>query len=130
MVEDKSLFRFKAAKITVPEIIEQKQKLVIKDNFLIRSYFMKTGEFQDAKLIYSMWEGYLPDVKPFWEGHGIPILKIHGSGHAYIEELKKFVTAIKPKTIIPNHTFHPDRYKEIFDDCKVMELQDGQTVEL
>ena len=130
MAEDKSLFQFKAAKITIPEMVEQKHRLIIKDNFLVRTFFMKSGEFQDAKLIYSMWEGYLPDVKPFWDGHGAPILKIHGSGHAYIEELESFVAAIRPKTIIPNHTFHPDKYKEIFEDCDVMELKDGQEVEL
>jgi mRNA degradation ribonuclease J1/J2 len=40
---------------------------------------------------------YLPDVKPFWEKHNIPIIKIHTSGHAYIEELIKYVNAIEPK---------------------------------
>jgi ribonuclease J len=130
MAEDKSLFRFSSAKITFPEIIEQKDRVVIKDNFLVRTFFMKSKEFLDAKLIYSMWEGYLPDLKPFWDRYGIPILKVHGSGHAYIDELKGFVSAIRPKTIIPNHTFHPNRYKDIFEGCDIMELKDGQKVEL
>lgn len=130
MAEDKSLFQFKTAKITIPEIIQQKGGLIIKDNYRVRTILMKTGEFQDAKLIYSMWEGYLQDIRSFWDEHGIPILKVHGSGHAYIDELKRFVDAVKPKTIIPNHTFHPDRYKDIFINCDIMELNDGQTVEL
>ena len=111
-------------------MIEHKHRLVIKDNFLVRNFFMKSGEFQDAKLIFSMWEGYLTDVKPFWDGYKIPILKIHGSGHAYIEELQRIVAAIKPKAIIPNHTFHPDRYKDILEGCDVVELKDGQTIEI
>lgn len=130
LAEDKSLFRFKAAKITFPEMIEQKNRLVIKDNFLVRTLTMKSKQFQDAKLIYSMWEGYLDDVKPFWDEYQIPILKVHGSGHAYIDELKGFVSALKPKAIIPNHTFHPNRYKEIFAGSNVMELQDGQIITL
>jgi hypothetical protein len=40
MAEDKSLFRFKSAKITIQEMIEQKDKSVIKDNFLVRTFFM------------------------------------------------------------------------------------------
>jgi len=74
--------------------------------------------------------GYLPEVKPFWDKHGIPILKVHSSGHAYSEELQDFVEAIKPKHIIPNHTFHPELYKELFGDINVLEIKDGQTIEL
>ena len=77
-----------------------------------------------------MWEGYLPDIRPFWDEHGIPIIKVHGSGHAYVEELQNFVKALRPKHIIPNHTFHPDKYKEIFKGCDVMELIDGQVIDL
>lgn len=130
MAEDKSLFKFRSAKITVAEIIEQKDRLIIKDNFLVRSFFLKSKKFTDAKLIYSMWEGYLQDIKPFWERYRIPILKVHGSGHAYIEDLKKFVSSIKPRQIIPNHTFHPDRYKEIFEGFDVVEQKDGQQVKI
>ncbi|CAB1062164.1 hypothetical protein D1BOALGB6SA_6940 [Olavius sp. associated proteobacterium Delta 1] len=38
--------------------------------------------------------------------------------------------AIKPKHIIPNHTFHPELYKELFGDINVLEIKDGQTIEL
>lgn len=107
MAEDKSLFRFKTARMTFPEMIEKKDRLVIKDNFMVRTLFMKSNAFRDAKLIFSMWEGYLHAVKPFWDGYQIPILKVHGSGHAYIEELKRFVSAemrvpcIHPTTAFP-----------------------------
>ena len=91
MAEDKSLFRFKSAKISFSEIKKLKNRLIVKDNFLTRNAFAKRQEFRDGKLIYSMWEGYLPDVKPFWDKHKIPILKVHSSGHAYTEELQNFV---------------------------------------
>jgi len=128
MAADKSLFRFKAAKITFPDMIEQKSRLVIKDNFLVRTLSMKSKKFRDAKLIYSMWEGYLDDIKPYWENYQTPILKVHCSGHAYINELKGFVSALKPKTIIPNHTFYPNRYAEIFQGFNVLQLKDGQRI--
>lgn len=36
---------------------------------------------------------------------------IHTSGHASIETLKKVVEKLKPESIIPIHTFYPDKYK-------------------
>jgi ribonuclease J len=129
MADNKSLYEFKSAKIAYEEMIEMKNNLVIKDNYLTRNVFAKKKEIAGSKLIYSMWKGYLPDVKTFWEKYNIPIIKIHTSGHAYIEELQKFVAAIKPKFIIPNHTFYPENYNNIFKN-KIIRLQDKQEVSL
>ena len=113
MAEGKSLYKFKSAKISFEEIQSMRNKLVIKDTYLTRTIFGKNKALTDTELIYSMWEGYLDDVKPFWEKHEVPIIKVHSSGHAYIEELKSFVKAVKPKYIIPNHTFYPEKYREL-----------------
>jgi len=129
MAEDKSLFKFKSAKITYSEIQELRNRLVIKDSYTTRNIFAKKKDMSNSVLIYSMWEGYLPDVKPFWDKHNIPIIKVHSSGHAYIEELKQFVKAIKPKYIIPNHTFYPEKYREYFDG-NIKLIKDKETVEL
>lgn len=129
MAKNSSLFKYKSAKMTYDEMIKSKTKLVIKDNFLTRKIFSKKKEIAGSTLIYSMWEGYLPDVKPFWEKHNIPIIKIHTSGHAYVEELIKYVNAIEPKKIIPNHTFHPNEFSKLFKN-KVIQLKDKQTISL
>jgi ribonuclease J len=62
----------------------------------------------NSTLVYSMWEGYLLEVEPFWEKYNVPIIEVHSSGHANIEELQMLVKAVKPKYIIPNHTFYPE----------------------
>ena len=129
MADNKTLYKFKSAKITYDEIIKTKRNLVIKDNYLTRNVLANKKEIAGSKLIYSMWEGYLPDVKPFWEKYNTPIIKIHTSGHAYIKELQKFVKAIKPKNIIPNHTFYPESYGKIFKN-KIIRLKDKQTTNL
>jgi len=129
MAEDKSLFKFKSAKITYSEIQELRNSLVIKDSYTTRNIFAKKKDLANSVLIYSMWEGYLPDVKPFWDKHNIPIIKVHSSGHAYIEELQQFVKAIKPKYIIPNHTFYPEKYNEYFDG-NIKLIKDKETTEL
>jgi ribonuclease J len=129
MAEDKRLYKFKSAKITFEEIQSMRNKLVIKDTYLTRTIFGKKKALTDTSLIYSMWEGYLDDVKLFWEKHEVPIIKVHSSGHAYIEELKSFVGAVKPKYIIPNHTFYPEKYLELLGS-NVMLLKDKQPVVL
>ena len=115
MAEDKSLFKFKSAKITYQEMQSIRDRLVVKDSYTTRRVFATKKDILNSTLIYSMWDGYLPDVKPFWEKHNMPIVKIHTSGHAYIEELQRFVKAINPKYIIPNHTFYPEKYLELFE---------------
>jgi ribonuclease J len=130
LADDKSLFKFAPGKITFAEIKERKDSLVVKDNYFVRNLFLRHAEFTDAKLIFSMWEGYLPDVASFWKDRCIEILKVHGSGHAYIDELRRFVKAIRPACIVPVHTFYPELYKTIFKGYEVVQLNDRQTIAL
>jgi len=114
MGQDKSLFKFKSAKITYQEMQNLKNQLVVKDSYTTRQIFAKKMDMANSTLVYSMWDGYLSDVEPFWNEHNVPIEKVHTSGHAYIDELQEFVKALNPKYIIPNHTFYPEKYLELF----------------
>lgn len=129
MAENKSLFKFKSAKITYDEMQGVRDRLVIKDSYRTRWIFSKKKHLENTSLIYSMWEGYLPDIKMFWNKNDVPILKVHCSGHAYIEDLKKFAKAIKPKYIIPVHTFFPEKYPELLGN-NVKLIKDKETVEI
>jgi len=127
MAKDKSLFQFKSAKITYDQMQDIRDRLVIKDSYKIRHIFSKKKHLDETMLIYSMWEGYFPDVKPFWEENKVPVIHVHCSGHAYVDDLKDFVTAIEPEFIIPIHTFFPEKYPELFGD-NVKIVKDGETV--
>jgi len=127
MAEGKILYRFKSAKISYKDIESIRDKLVIKDTYMTRTIFGKKKALTNTELIYSMWEGYLDDMKPFWEKYEVPISKVHSSGHAYIEELKSFVEAVNPKYIIPNHTFFPEKYRDILGS-NVMLVRDKQSI--
>jgi len=75
---------------------------------------------QDARMVYSLWEGYLKmdRQRPFlnWlEKLNIPLVQIHTSGHAAIDDLKKFANAINPKKLVPIHSFNTDRYDDFFN---------------
>jgi len=129
MAENKSLFKFKSAKITYQQMQEIRNRLVIKDSYLTRTIFAKKNDLRDSTLIYSMWSGYLPDVKPFWNQNNVPIMEIHASGHAYVEDLQKFVKALNPQYIIPNHTFYPERYGEYFGN-NIKIVDDREAIEI
>jgi ribonuclease J len=77
-----------------------------------------------ATYIYSQWEGYweresFNKLKEWLERHAIPKTSIHTSGHASPGDLKKIVSAINPRKVVPIHTFFPERYSELFQNVDV-----------
>ncbi len=85
----------------------------------------------DSIWIYSMWPGYLERSEALKKLTGwvteknIPIKVLHTSGHAALKDLKQFASSLSPKTIIPVHSFHPDRYNQHFNNiCLVADNED------
>jgi ribonuclease J len=130
MADNKSLFKFKSAKITFGQMQDMRAKLVIKDAWKTKRIFAQQKRLENTTLIHSMWEGYLPDTKAFWQENNVPILKVHCSGHAYVEDLKAFAAALEPGCIVPIHTFAPQEYGELFAGHEIKMLKDGQEVEI
>lgn len=130
--KEKILYQFKNFKITKEEISNQSEKIVM----IVRPSMQKDLEhingIDGGNLIYSMWEGYLKksNTKKFLDyltDRKFTIHHIHTSGHADIETLKKMVEVIKPKSIVPIHTFESKDYKNIFK-VPVKELKDREIV--
>lgn len=76
-----------------------------------------------ATYIYSQWEGYWENgsyntTKDWLARNGIPKHSIHTSGHASPADLKRFVSAIAPRKVVPIHSFNPERYFEMFDNVE------------
>lgn len=130
MADNKSLFKFKPYKITYEEIQANRDRIVIKDSCQTRISFARKNLLKNSILIYSMWKGYLKDEKAFWEEHNVPIEEVHTSGHAYEKGLQDFVESIKPRFIIPNHTFMPEKYAKLFPKTKIMIINDKKSVEI
>lgn len=127
LADSKLLFRYKSSKITIGEIEKNASRLVLKDNAKLRRILNRRNLLKDARLIFSMWEGYL-EQDGFWESSSIPVIHEHCSGHAYEQDLVRLVEALKPRYVIPNHTFHPERFKTLFGDRALL-LEDGQALE-
>lgn len=130
----KILYQFKNYKITKEEISEQSDKIVMIVRPSMQKDLENINDIDGGNLIYSMWEGYLQksDTKKFLEyltNRNFTIHKIHTSGHADSETLKQMVEAIKPKNIVPIHTFKGSYYKKIFS-TQIVEVNDGETKEI
>ncbi len=129
------LYQFQPFKITKEEISERRKEIV----FLVRPS-MKTDidridKMKNGNFIYSMWSGYheQPKTKRFIDhlkSKGFSFHQIHTSGHADIETLKEMVTAMRPKNLVPIHTFDGDDYRGIFKDVNVKRATDGERIEI
>ncbi|OUR79606.1 MBL fold metallo-hydrolase [Alphaproteobacteria bacterium 46_93_T64] len=94
---------------------------------LMRPWMYRDLEFADclngARFAYSMWSGYLQEERMIkfqkWlKKKGIPMSKIHTSGHAPVKDLKRLSEALAPKKLVPIHSFETDRFEEFFDNVK------------
>jgi ribonuclease J len=100
---------------------------------LFRQSMMKDVEgascLEGARLIYSLWSGYLKDskTKPFLEWlchHEIPLVECHTSGHASVLDLRKLRNAFPKAPVVPIHTVNAVRFEELFGN--VQRHNDGE----
>lgn len=80
-------------------------------------------------LVWSLWSGYLADssgaaLRNLIDEHHVPMTTIHTSGHASVPDLRRLVTAIQPRRVVPIHSFAAHRFAELFP-C-VEEHSDGE----
>lgn len=126
-VSTKLLYHYNTKKVELFEINKNKNKFLMlaRDNSIFPKILKGIDRIDGAKIIYSMWNGYLTDeFREYCENKGLSIEEIHTSGHATVEDLKIFADAISPKTLIPIHTFEKDKYPSLFKNVKV--LNDGE----
>ncbi|MRR51658.1 MAG: MBL fold metallo-hydrolase [Rhodocyclaceae bacterium] len=82
-----------------------------------------------ARYFYSQWAGYLEngsyDSTITWlRQNDIPLDHLHTSGHATPHDLKALATALAPKTLVPIHSFAPEKFPTLFDN--VVRHSDGE----
>ncbi len=131
---EKILYEFKKYKITKEEISNQSENIVMIVRPSMQKDLERINKIEGGNLIYSMWEGYLrksTTIKfvDYLTNRKFTLHKIHTSGHADTKTLKKMVEVIKPKNIVPIHTFEGDKYKDIFNE-PIVELKDEETIEI
>jgi ribonuclease J len=109
---------------------EDKSVMLIRPGYLvdIKKHLALVG----ATWIYSMWPGYIDRGNAFdgllayLKEKGARIEFLHTGGHATLPDLIKLVEAIKPREVIPIHSFHPDRFKADLTNVRI--VSDGELV--
>ena len=125
------VYKFRPFEIGVGELKASKKGifLIFRDSFL--ADIKRIENFKDSVLIYSMYKGYMKEprfeiVQQFLKDNGIALQVIHTSGHATLQDLKKLASALKPKMVVPIHTFEPQMYAKLHANVRL--LPDGEAL--
>lgn len=130
-VSTQLLYHYNSRKIDIFEINRKKNMILMlaRDNSEFPRIVKSIKGVEGAKIIYSMWEGYLTDkFKAYCAQKGLVIEQVHTSGHAMIEDLKAFAQALNPKMLVPIHTFYADRYNDLFPNVKILKDKERFTI--
>jgi ribonuclease J len=118
------LYAYNNKKIEMDEINDKKKNILMlaRDNSIFPLIIKNISNPQGAKIIYSMWEGYLTDeFKKFCLDKKIDIEQVHVSGHAILNDLQRFAKALKPKVLVPIHTFEPQSFDKLFENVQILD---------
>ena len=86
-----------------------------------------------SRCLYSRWSGYLdqPDWQPvkaaLAKANG-DLIEAHTSGHIFYGDIVKLVNQFKAKTVIPIHTFEPEKFRTFSRNVKL--LADGEALKV
>ena len=77
-----------------------------------------------ATLVWSLWPGYLDadqgaKTREQIKKHQWSLVHHHASGHAAVSDLQALVRALKPKNVVPIHTFGSGSYSSLFANVAV-----------
>jgi ribonuclease J len=107
--------------------------MLVRANDAFKPILDEYYKFDETKIVYSMWNGYLNNEKSAFNKTLFDFLKPykfeekHTSGHADVKTLKAVFETVKPKHgIIPMHTENPEKFKELFPKQNIISLQNGE----
>lgn len=122
----------KSHEIGIDNILENPQNFVVLLDSRISQMLKNHGAINDkTTYAYSMWSGYKEKYQEwlaFLLTHNVNMQDIHTSGHADIPTLKKIVASLKPRIVIPIHTFYPQKFKQMFHNAIC--LNDGDIFDI
>jgi ribonuclease J len=127
------LYRFKEFKITKAQIDGQFNKTVMVVRPSMKTDLEHIKNLKNGTFIYSVWSGYkkedaTQEFIKFLTGRGMVEKELHTSGHADRKTLKRMVEVLRPKNLVPIHTFEGDKYEKIFPGTKVLRIDDNEVI--
>lgn len=115
------------------EKLSQDQNNII---MMVRPSMLKDIEkcgLRNGIFIYSMWQGYRDseyqkNFEQSLKNAGFIAKALHTSGHASVSDIKRLITGLDPKKVIPIHTMIPNAFTDISDKTELKE--DGLEFEI
>lgn len=100
--------------------------------FKVMNLYKKSGS--PVNVIYSQWLGYLKcsnrdyygaeEVSTFQKDPEVNFVYAHTSGHAVLDDLKRFADTVAAKSLIPVHTEFGEEYGEHFANTMIVNDND------
>lgn len=119
---------YRSRRIYPSEIYRRRSSLVMNFRSSMIHEFSDLRILEGARLIYSMWPGYLeqskPDLQSWCAKNGIDFEVIHTSGHADAYDLRRLINGINPSRLVPIHTLAAEKYPN--EGPKLIRLSDGE----
>lgn len=123
-----------ALEISAEEMLENPGKFVLTFRSWMAAEFPALLPCSDLA-IWSYWPGYertrrVAALRNQLQSAGIEWLRAHASGHILPSDSPRLVEQLNPRTLIPIHTDHADRFPEYFPGRSVRRLRDGEKLTL
>ena len=124
--------RFSAFHISKQELnIKQKNIVMTARPSMLRD--IEITDLREGIFVYSMWCGYRDtEYQQKFEAHlinaGFSLKSVHTSGHASVSDIKRLISGLNPRRIIPIHTMTPLDFGNISDKTEFK--KDGKEFEI
>ncbi|MFD1330745.1 MBL fold metallo-hydrolase [Methylopila musalis] len=118
------LDRHKANRAFPEALAAEPSRFVVLFRGTMLADLVRAGCLSGARAIWPQWDGYLKDergasLQAALAAASVPLDVIHTSGHASIFDLQRLAAAIRPRALVPIHTFEAGRFPSLFDNVVV-----------
>jgi len=112
-------------RIFAQELAQRASELVLTFRGSMSREVERADCLHGAATIWSMWSGYLDEssgrkLRTWLEQRGIPLVELHSSGHASVEDLQRLASAVRAAQVVPVHTRHPALFGGLFENVKLI----------
>lgn len=81
---------------------------------------------QNGMFVYSLWKGYRDsdyqkEFEDYLDRLGFVADVLHTSGHATVSDIRRVITELEPKKIIPIHTMAPEAFIGLSENVTLKE---------
>lgn len=120
---------FRSCRIYDKELRAKATRTVMLFRYSMAAELETMGIVSGAKLIWSLWQGYLAEDRQrplldWLDRHHIPMVYRHTSGHASERDLRRLIAAMAPRRLVPIHSACPERFADLYGPVQLFE--DGQ----